>query len=228
MKKLSFQDNIFLITETAVQKHHIRGLFILKKPKGAPRQFVSDIVASLRNSGPVDIGFRSTLKHSSPGLNQKWVEDTHFDLDYHLRHYALPSPGDDQQLMRLANVIHSQGLDLDRPLWEYHIIEGIRGGRFAILGKQHHATIDGAGSMSMLETFFSPSNTVQAVVAPWSAKSNRKSRSVAPETKAIRSIFVSWCVLARCLVQKKYRSTWGRSLRDLALTWACKGRNSIR
>jgi diacylglycerol O-acyltransferase len=186
--RLSFQDNTFLITETAVQKHHITGLFILKKPKGATKQFVSDIVESLRCSGPVAISLRSKLKHSNPSLNQEWVEDTRFDLDYHLRHYALPSPGDDQQLMRLANVIHSQGLDLERPLWEYHIIDGIRGGRFAILGKQHHASVDGAGSMSMLETFFSSSIKASAVVAPWAEKANRKSKPVVAQQQAIRSL----------------------------------------
>lgn len=188
MVKLSFQDNAFLVTETAAQRHHITGLFIIKKPKGAGRVFVSDIVESLRNSGPVDLGFRSKLKHSNPSLNQEWVEDTGFDLDYHLRHYALPGPGDDQQLMRLANVIHSQGLDMDRPLWEYHIIDGVRGGRFALLAKQHHATVDGAGSIKMLETFFSATNRTQAVVAPWSEKANRKSKPAASRSNLLRSM----------------------------------------
>jgi diacylglycerol O-acyltransferase len=188
MAKLSFQDNIFLVTETAAQRHHITGLFIVKKPKGAGRAFVADIVESLRSSGPVDIGFRSKLKYSNPSLNQEWVEDSGFDLDYHLRHYALPAPGSDQQLMRLANVIHSQGLDMDRPLWEYHIIDGIRGGRFAILGKQHHATVDGAGSMKMLETFFSASNKAKTVLAPWSEKANRKSKSPTSRSSTLKSI----------------------------------------
>ncbi len=196
MAKLSFQDNTFLVTETAAQRHHITGLFIIKKPKGARRAFVSDIVESLRNSGPVDLGFRSKLKYSNPSLNQEWVEDTGFDLDYHLRHYALPGPGNDQQLMRLANVIHSQGLDMDRPLWEYHIIDGVRGGRFALLAKQHHATVDGAGSIKMLETFFSSTNRNQAVVAPWSEKANRKQKPTASGSSMLksleRSIVSSW------------------------------------
>ncbi|MEH6593850.1 MAG: wax ester/triacylglycerol synthase family O-acyltransferase [Halioglobus sp.] len=188
MEKLSFQDNTFLLTETASQKHHITGLFIIKKPAGVGRVFVSDIVESLRTSGPVDNSFRSKLKHASPSVNQEWVEDTGFDLDYHLRHYALPGPGNDQQLMRLANVIHSQGLDMNRPLWEYHIIDGIRGGRFAILGKQHHATVDGAGSMKMLDTFFSATKKTQTVVAPWSEKANRKSKPYAPRSNTRRPI----------------------------------------
>lgn len=188
MAKLSFQDNTFLVTETADQKHHITGLFIVKKPKGASKQFVSGIVESLRDSGSVDIKFRSKLKHANPSLSQEWAEDTCFDLDYHLRHYALPSPGTEQQLMRLANVIHAQGLDLDRPLWEYHIIDGIRGGRFAILAKQHHASIDGAGSIKMLETFFSPSSKAHSVVAPWSERANRKSKPSREQPSALKAI----------------------------------------
>jgi diacylglycerol O-acyltransferase len=77
-----------------------------------------------------------------------WIEDEHFDLEYHVRHIALPAPGDWRQFCIQASRIHARPLDLSRPLWEIHVIEGLDGllglpkGSFALLTKIHHAAID--------------------------------------------------------------------------------------
>ena len=77
-----------------------------------------------------------------------WVEDDRFDLEYHVRHIALPKPGDWRQFCIQASRIHARPLDLDRPLWEIYVIEGLDAfldlpaGSFALLTKMHHAAID--------------------------------------------------------------------------------------
>jgi WS/DGAT/MGAT family acyltransferase len=97
--------------------------------------------------------------HRSPRLRQKlatiplydrpvWIDDPGFDLLYHIRHTALPHPGDERQLKRLAGRLLSQRLDRARPLWETWLIEGVEGNRFAVLTKLHHCIADGVSSSS--------------------------------------------------------------------------------
>lgn len=99
--------------------------------------------------------YRQRLAIVPLGLAQpRWVDDTHFRLDYHLRHTALPAPGDAEQLQRLTSRIFEQALDRSRPLWELWLVEGIEGGRFALIHKMHHAIVDGIASVDVLNTIF--------------------------------------------------------------------------
>ncbi len=84
-----------------------------------------------------------------------WVDDPAFNLDYHLRHTALPRPGSDEQLKQLAARITERPLDRSRPLWEIWIVEGLSDGRFATIGKTHHCMVDGAGGMDLAKNLFS-------------------------------------------------------------------------
>lgn len=95
-----------------------------------------------------------------PGLGSlAWTDDPHFLLRYHVRHTALPRPGDERQLKRLAGRIFSQRLDRDRPLWELWVVEGLANGRFAIVLKAHHSLVDGVGGVKMLAALFGPEAT---------------------------------------------------------------------
>ena len=80
-----------------------------------------------------------------------WTEDEHFDLEYHFRHSALPKPGRIRELLELCGRLHSTRLALERPLWEVHLIEGLRDGRVAMYTKMHHALVDGVSSMRLLQ-----------------------------------------------------------------------------
>jgi WS/DGAT/MGAT family acyltransferase len=80
-----------------------------------------------------------------------WVDDPHFSLSYHLRHTAVPTPGGEHQLRTLAGRIMSQRLDLDRPLWEMWLVEGLPDQRWAVISKVHHAMIDGVSGNEVLE-----------------------------------------------------------------------------
>jgi WS/DGAT/MGAT family acyltransferase len=96
--------------------------------------------------------FRRRLVEVPLGLDLPyWVEDPDFDLDFHVRHHAVPPPGNPQQLAEVASRIHARPLDRSRPLWELYVIEGVANGeRIAQLTKIHHAAIDGASGAMML------------------------------------------------------------------------------
>ncbi|HEY1523870.1 MAG TPA: wax ester/triacylglycerol synthase family O-acyltransferase [Solirubrobacteraceae bacterium] len=95
-----------------------------------------------------------------------WVDDPHFNLAYHVRHTALPDPGDDAQLKRLAGRVFSQALDRNRPLWEMWIVEGLDGGRFAMLSKTHHALVDGVSGVDIMNVLFDTSPEPMPVAPP--------------------------------------------------------------
>jgi diacylglycerol O-acyltransferase / wax synthase len=85
----------------------------------------------------------------------RWVDDPHFNLRYHVRHTALPEPGSEDQLKKLAGRVFSQRLDRDKPLWEMWVVEGLDGGeRFAVLSKTHHALVDGVSGIDIMSVLF--------------------------------------------------------------------------
>src|SRR3954453_1174560 len=85
----------------------------------------------------------------------RWVDDPHFNLRYHIRHTALPEPGTDEQLKRLAGRVFSHRLAREKPLWEMWVAEGLDGGdRFAVLSKTHHALVDGVSGIDIMSVLF--------------------------------------------------------------------------
>jgi WS/DGAT/MGAT family acyltransferase len=83
-----------------------------------------------------------------------WVDDPHFNTRYHVQHHALPPPGSDEQLKHLTGRAFSQQLDRNKPLWELWLVENLAGGRFAILGKTHHALVDGISGVDITTVLF--------------------------------------------------------------------------
>lgn len=95
-----------------------------------------------------------------------WVDDEHFNLDYHVRHTALPRPGNKEQLLALVGRIASQPLDMSKPLWETWIAEGLEGGRYAMISKLHHCMIDGKSGAEVSQLILSPDPDYEAPAAP--------------------------------------------------------------
>jgi diacylglycerol O-acyltransferase / wax synthase len=95
-----------------------------------------------------------------------WVDDPHFNLDYHVRKTALPAPGSEEQLRNLAGRVFSQRLDRDKPLWELWIVEGLSAGRFAVLSKTHHALVDGISGVDIASVLFDTRPEPEAPPAP--------------------------------------------------------------
>jgi WS/DGAT/MGAT family acyltransferase len=152
-ERLSAMDAMFLEIEDASLHMHIGAVVLFE---AAPL---------LREDGGLDMdrihAFAEAQLHKSPRLRQRltripafdhpaWVDDAHFNLNYHIRHTALPRPGGVRELKRLAGRILSQQLDRGKPLWEIWFIEGLEAGRFAVLTKLHHCMGDGVSSRSLL------------------------------------------------------------------------------
>ncbi len=95
-----------------------------------------------------------------------WVDDPHFKVRYHVRHTALPRPGGDAELKRLAGRVFSQALDRSRPLWELWLVEGLADGRFALLSKTHHALVDGVSGVDIATVLFDTSAEPLPVASP--------------------------------------------------------------
>src|SRR5919107_4729505 len=83
-----------------------------------------------------------------------WVDDPSFNLDYHVRHTALPRPGSEEQLRQLAGRIFSQRLDRSKPLWELWLVQGLEDNRFALISKTHHSMIDGIAGVDIASVLF--------------------------------------------------------------------------
>ncbi|HKJ23816.1 MAG TPA: wax ester/triacylglycerol synthase family O-acyltransferase, partial [Myxococcota bacterium] len=95
-----------------------------------------------------------------------WVDDADFNPHYHIRHTALPAPGSVRQLKRLAGRIVSQQLDRGKPLWEMWVVEGVEGGRFAVIAKVHHCMIDGISGVDLIAALLRPEPSGTVMPAP--------------------------------------------------------------
>lgn len=130
---------------------HVAALCPFTLPEDAPPDFLRSLMAELRASREFYPPWNYCLR--PPGLTHPlpaWVEQDEIDLEYHVRHLALPRPGGERELGQLIARLHSQPLDLSRPPWEFHLIEGLEGGRFAIYLKMHHSLIDGISGVRLV------------------------------------------------------------------------------
>jgi diacylglycerol O-acyltransferase len=141
MHRLSTLDSGFLITESHHSPKHVGGLQILRLPKGKSTAWLRRLLDDLKQVPP-QFPFNRKLKDQS-ALQPVLVTDENFDIDYHVRHTVLPGPGSDAQLEEMISRLHANLLDRERPLWEFHLIEGLSGRRFAFYTKIHHAIVDG-------------------------------------------------------------------------------------
>jgi WS/DGAT/MGAT family acyltransferase len=151
-KRLNPLDWTFLAAETRESMMHIGSLMPFSPPADAApgllRELMDEIRAEARAYPPWNLKLRypSLLAHPL----QAWVEDEAFDVEYHVRRSALPSPGDERELGILVSRLHSHSLDFHHPPWEVHFIEGLEGGRFALYFKVHHALVDGYTGIQLL------------------------------------------------------------------------------
>lgn len=165
MTRLSAIDSGFLLTETHQSPKHVGGLQIFRLPKGKGSAWLRSLLKEMKGSPPC-FPFNQKIK-SRNGMLYELETDNDLEIDYHVRHTVLPRPGTEEQLVEVLSRMHANLLDRERPLWEFHLIEGLSERRFAFYLKIHHALADGITIGRWYERSGSTSAEVQAVEPMW-------------------------------------------------------------
>ncbi len=183
MNKLGALDKGFLLTETRETPMHVGGVSLYTLPKGVNEQeFLHDLAHNLRDVDTFLPPFGDLLKTGPLGLAGPayWEPDPALDLDYHIRHSALPGPGRYRELFNLVSRLHGTLLDRHRPLWETHLIEGLQNRQFAVYSKTHHAAVDGARSMHLARSMLSADPKARLPESPMSLTAWERYRATLP------------------------------------------------
>jgi Wax ester synthase/diacylglycerol acyltransferase catalytic domain len=174
MQQLTGFDASFLHMENGRTTGHVAFLAIFDPPTAHGPLALEDVVRLFEQSIHLVPYYRRRLVEVPFGINHPyWMEDPDFDLDFHIRHIAVPPPGDDRQLAELVARLHARPLDRARPLWEFYLIEGLSGDRVAQYSKVHHCAVDGISGMEaltlMLDLVPEP-RKVPFPESPWTAE----------------------------------------------------------
>ena len=149
--RLTATDASFLAQEGPSSHMHVGAVMIFEGPPPGYVDFVNQIRSRLH------LVPRYRQKLAFPPIETGrpvWIDDPSFNLEYHVRHTALPHPGSEEQLRNLAARIHSQQLDRAKPLWETWLVQGLEGNRFALISKTHHALVDGVSGVDISTVLF--------------------------------------------------------------------------
>jgi diacylglycerol O-acyltransferase len=161
--RLSGLDTSFLHLERQGAHMHVASTTIFEGPPPSHDEFREHIESRLH----LVPRFRQKLRFVPLDLGRPvWVDDPHLNLEYHVRRTALPPPGSEEQLRVLAARIFSQQLDRSKPLWELWLAEGLTADRFAIIGKTHHALVDGVSGVDITTVLFDAAAEPQTPPAP--------------------------------------------------------------
>jgi WS/DGAT/MGAT family acyltransferase len=191
MDKLNTLDAEFLHLEDGIGHMHIAGLSVFEGPPPAPGEFVALLEAKMHEIPR----YRQRVRVVPLELGRPvWVDDPHFNLEYHVRQTALPAPGDDAVLCRLMGRLMSQPLDRNRPLWEDWIVEGLPDGRWALIFKVHHCMVDGIAGVQLLSAVLDAEPTVElSEPPPWEP---------APEPSGAEMVLDAWRGVAGDVVHR--------------------------
>jgi len=215
---------------------HVGGVHLYRYPEGVnKREHLSRLKKILLDGDDLRPPFNQRLSSnllSRANVTFSWEIDRDIDLDYHVRHSALPKPGRYRELFTLVSRLHSTLLDRNRPLWELHLIEGLANNQFATYLKVHHCMMDGVGAMHATQSMFSQSPKGRTDYSPlsnqaWEKYRKEISSAVADNTitrKDIRSLseritdqIGSGVNLAGALL--KYANVWVGGGRPLNVPW---------
>ncbi|MES2883967.1 MAG: wax ester/triacylglycerol synthase family O-acyltransferase [Pseudomonadota bacterium] len=230
MQYLAPIDAAFLRMESKRTPMHVGAMMTFKLPANAPPDFVRNLMLRMREKPFMPVPFGSRLVRGGLSRLAPAWEETTVEMDYHLRHSALPYPGGERELGQLVARLHSHPLDLSRPLWECHLIEGLDpfidsktgkpiGGarRFVLYFKAHHCAIDGMGAVRMVQHWLSTDPANQDTPGPW---------MLAMKPPRPDQLPASW--LERLQKPARAAADQARGVRELAktLTQMMRGRDS--
>jgi diacylglycerol O-acyltransferase len=178
MRQIPPLDAVWLALESRDTPMHVGGLFEFTLPKDAPADYLKLEFERMRESRAIPPPWN--LKLVEPPLlggKAPLMRETHdVDLDYHIRHSALPHPGGQRELGILVSRLHSNQLDLHRPLWEVHLIEGLEDNRFAMYSKIHHSLIDGVSGMRLIMRTLSTDPDRRGMPSFWTVGAGERPR----------------------------------------------------
>lgn len=150
MKLLSPLDQMFARMEAPRTPMHIGAFAVFDLPKGAPRRFIRDLYEAISQLAFLPFPFDSVI---AGGASMAYWRQVQPDPSYHVRLSALPYPGTGRDLGALVERLHSTPLDMAKPLWELHLIEGLTGRQFAMYFKAHHCAVDGLGGVNLIKSW---------------------------------------------------------------------------
>jgi len=189
MERMNALDAEFLYLEDGIGHMHIGAVCVFADPPPSYEDIEGMIAAKMH----LIPRYRQRVRSVPLELGRPiWVDDPHFALAYHVRHTALPAPGDDASLCRLMGRIMSQPLDRDRPLWEAWLVEGLEVGRWALVFKVHHCMVDGIAGVGLLRALLDlEGSTKVGEPEPWEPH---------PEPGALLKVLDAWGALATSVV----------------------------
>jgi len=186
MALMPVNDSVFLLAESREHPMHFGLLQLYRPPEDAGPDFIRELYRQLLGWEDVRGLFRRKPRGPVSSLGQwAWTTDDDLDLEYHVRLSALPRPGRVRELLELVGRLHGALLDRHRPLWEFHLIEGLGDGRFATYTKVHHALMDGVSAFRLIESSLSEDPAKSDMPPQWVRR--RRPRPQAPPARAGRS-----------------------------------------
>ncbi len=169
MRQVSPVDAAWLALESRDTPMHVGGLFEFTLPQDAPADYLQREFERMREVRTIPAPWNLKLVEAPiTGTRLPLMREVRdLDLDYHVRHSALPHPGGQRELGVLVSRLHSHQLDPHRPLWEVHLIEGLEGNRFALYSKIHHSLVDGVSGMRLIMRTLSSDPSESATPSFW-------------------------------------------------------------
>ena len=192
--RLTAIDASFLHQEGPTSHMHVGAADDLRGPAAAVRR-----VPRPRSAARLHLVPRYRQKLAFPPLETGrplWVDDPSFNLEYHVRHTALPRPGSEEQLLRLAARIFSQQLDRSKPLWEMWLVEGLEDGRFALISKTHHALVDGIAGVDLATVLFDLAPGAAGGRRTRTSRGSPRREPSAARARSPRGALRRWCAPA--------------------------------
>ena len=241
MRRLGLLDSAFLLAESRETPMHVGSLNLFTLPSNVnEKTYLHELTALLKTADALQPIFGDKLKSGPLGMLGPlyWEQDGALDLDYHIRHSALPAPGRYRELFTLVSRLHATLLDRNRPLWEMHLIEGLKDRQIAVYSKYHHAAIDGVRSIHLTQSMFSTSARSRVHESPLSLAAMERYReslaqaAIPPSetelrnvAEALKSTFDSSAHLLGAL--KQFSTAWMGRGGALALPWLNVPRSPI-
>jgi WS/DGAT/MGAT family acyltransferase len=178
MRQIPPLDAAWLALESRDTPMHVGGLFEFTLPKDAPPDYLKQEFERMREPHAIPAPWNLKLVEAPLiGGRAPFMRETRdVDLDYHIRHSALPHPGGQRELGILVSRLHSHQLDLHRPLWEVHLIEGLEGNRFAMYSKIHHSLVDGVSGMRLIMRALSTDPNERGMASFWTVGAGERPR----------------------------------------------------